>query len=275
MSVWAISDLHLSFARPIRRERFAAHWRDHAAQIDRNWRDAVEPGDLVLLPGDLSMARNHRDLQPDLEWLERLPGTKVLSAGNHDQWWNGTKAIRPLLRRSMLAVGADAVATHGVIVCGTTARLLRPILTIQPVEPPSTARCARWNKPSHGPPRCESIPRLRFTSSGIIPRSTPTHAPVRAWNASKTPARLRVSTVTSTMKATGPSPCREPFAGCATCAWRRTRSAFDRCESMSATRPERTLLRVPRSQTRLPKKRQKRKPNFSFLQSDSEKERNG
>jgi uncharacterized protein len=119
MSVWAISDLHLSFARPIRRERFAARWRDHAAQIERNWRDAVEPGDLVLLPGDLSMARNHRDLQPDLEWLERLPGTKVLSAGNHDQWWNGTGAIRPLLRRSMLAVGADAVATHGVIVCGT------------------------------------------------------------------------------------------------------------------------------------------------------------
>jgi predicted phosphohydrolase len=75
---------------------------------------------LVLLPGDLSMAHNHRDLQPDLAWLERLPGTKVLSPGNHDQWWNGASAIRPLLRRSMLAVDGDAVATHGVIVCGTT-----------------------------------------------------------------------------------------------------------------------------------------------------------
>ena len=52
------------------------------------------------LPGDLSMARNHRDLQPDLAWLDRLPGTKVLAAGNHDAWWNGVEAIRPMLRRS-------------------------------------------------------------------------------------------------------------------------------------------------------------------------------
>lgn len=119
MSVWAISDLHLSFARPVRREHFAARWRDHAVQIERHWREVVTPNDLVLLPGDLSMARNHRDLQPDLQWLERLPGTKILSAGNHDRWWNGAPAIRPLLRRSMRAVGGDAVVSHGAVVCGT------------------------------------------------------------------------------------------------------------------------------------------------------------
>src|SRR3954463_16051479 len=118
VSVWAIADLHLSFARPERRERHAGRWRDHAARIEREWREAVGRDDLVLLPGDLSMARNHRDLQPDLAWIDRLPGTKVLSAGNHDSWWNGVEAIRPMLRRSMMAVGGDAVATHGVVVCG-------------------------------------------------------------------------------------------------------------------------------------------------------------
>ncbi len=119
MNVWAISDLHLSFACPDRRERYAARWRDHAVKIEQNWRDVVRDGDVVLIPGDISMARNHRDLQPDLNWLDRLPGIKVLSPGNHDQWWNGVESVRPLLRRSLLAVGGDALSTHGSIVCGT------------------------------------------------------------------------------------------------------------------------------------------------------------
>jgi predicted phosphohydrolase len=118
MNVWAISDLHLSFARPDRRERFAARWRDHATRIEQHWREAVGPDDLVLIPGDVSMARNHRELQPDLAWLGRLPGTKVIAPGNHDQWWNGAAAIRPLLRPSLLAVEGDAITTNGVIVCG-------------------------------------------------------------------------------------------------------------------------------------------------------------
>ncbi len=119
MAVWAIADLHLSLARPDRRERYAARWRDHADKIEAQWRETVRRDDLVLLPGDLSMARNHRDLQPDFAWIDRLPGTKILTPGNHDAWWNGAEAIRPMLRRTMLAVGGDAVSTHGAVICGT------------------------------------------------------------------------------------------------------------------------------------------------------------
>jgi predicted phosphohydrolase len=119
MTVWAISDLHLSFARPERRERYAARWRDHAARIEQNWREAVGDGDLVLLPGDISMARNHRELQPDLDWLHRLPGTKVLAPGNHDRWWNSVEAIRPILRSSLRAVEGDSLSVHEIVVCGT------------------------------------------------------------------------------------------------------------------------------------------------------------
>jgi len=119
MNVWAISDLHLSFARPDRRERYAERWRDHAIKLEQQWRAVVRPDDLVLLPGDVSMARNHRDLQPDFDWLHRLPGVKVLSAGNHDLWWNGVDKVQPLLRKSILAVGGTAVKFQGLVVCGT------------------------------------------------------------------------------------------------------------------------------------------------------------
>lgn len=131
MTIWAISDLHLSLAKPDRRERFAGRWREHAEKLEQNWREIVRADDLVLLPGDLSMARNHRELQPDLAWLERLPGTKILSAGNHDVWWNRTEAIRPLMRKSMRAVGGDALATHGIVICGARGA---PVLPDDPTK---------------------------------------------------------------------------------------------------------------------------------------------
>jgi predicted phosphohydrolase len=119
MAVRAIADLHLSFGRPDRPGRLAPRWRDHAARVEREWRAVVKPDDLVLLPGDLSMAGNHREVQPDLAWIDRLPGTKVLAPGNHDRWWNAIARVRPLLRASERAVGGDAIRVAGAIVCGT------------------------------------------------------------------------------------------------------------------------------------------------------------
>lgn len=119
MTVWAIADLHLSFARDDDRARFAGRWRDHAEKVAREWRSVVHRDDVVLIPGDISQARNHREVQPDLAWLDRLPGIKILSPGNHDGWWNGAKKVRPMLRRSLRCVGGDAVDAGEIIACGT------------------------------------------------------------------------------------------------------------------------------------------------------------
>ena len=57
MTIWAIADLHLSFAYPDRRERFAERWRDHAVKLEREWRAAVRP-DLQRRSGILESVVN-------------------------------------------------------------------------------------------------------------------------------------------------------------------------------------------------------------------------
>ncbi len=118
MAVWAMSDLHLSFANPQRREQYAARWQDHAESIRKHWVETVGSRDLVLIPGDISMASNHRDLQADLDWLGRLPGIKIFAPGNHDRWWGRLKNVQTVLRRSQRAVDGNAIVEAGAVVCG-------------------------------------------------------------------------------------------------------------------------------------------------------------
>ena len=63
MKVWAIADLHLSLGASDRLERERKAGRKTADRLDRietEWREAVDRNDLVLIPGDVSMARNHQ-----------------------------------------------------------------------------------------------------------------------------------------------------------------------------------------------------------------------
>jgi predicted phosphohydrolase len=118
IKLWAISDLHLNFAAKSAERSDSANSLARAKQVESHWRACVRKSDLVLIPGDISMAGNHRDVQPDLAWLARLPGTKVLAPGNHDRWWNNAEAVRRLMRREMYAVQGDAFFVHGLVIAG-------------------------------------------------------------------------------------------------------------------------------------------------------------
>jgi len=123
--VWAISDLHLAQAGGGNRD-YESRRPDHLKRIGDQWRAVVQPSDLVLLPGDVSMAKTHREVQPDLRWLAGLPGRKVLSPGNHDRWFSSAAAIKSMLRTDQWAVHATAVQVGGVIVCGARSAPVPP-----------------------------------------------------------------------------------------------------------------------------------------------------
>jgi len=117
--IWAISDLHLSLARPRDQTRYGAVWRDHVARIRAAWEERIAPGDTVLLPGDLSWAHSPLQVRPDIDWLAALPGRKVLARGNHDFWWKKPEQVCRVLPADMLAVQGSCVRLDGVLICGT------------------------------------------------------------------------------------------------------------------------------------------------------------
>ena len=88
VKLFALSDPHLSFGVPGKSmDRFGPEWVGHPGKIERAWREAVGPRDVVAVPGDISWGKKLPDVMPDLEWLDALPGIKVILRGNHDYWW--------------------------------------------------------------------------------------------------------------------------------------------------------------------------------------------
>lgn len=102
MRIWAIGDLHLSFGTPNKSmDVFGPQWQEHAEQIATAWKELIHADDLVLIPGDISWAMRVEEAILDLEWIDRLPGTKVLLKGNHDYWWGSLKKIAAVLPPSL------------------------------------------------------------------------------------------------------------------------------------------------------------------------------
>jgi len=121
MAIYAISDLHLSFAEPKPMDIFGPAWEDHAERIRCNWDKMVADTDVVLLPGDLSWAMRLPEAMPDLEFIAERPGRKVLIRGNHDYWWQrrATSRIQRLVDRNMTFLQGTSAVMDGVGITGT------------------------------------------------------------------------------------------------------------------------------------------------------------
>ncbi|MEC8307257.1 MAG: metallophosphoesterase [Chlamydiota bacterium] len=120
MTIWAIGDLHLSFSDPAKNmEKINPHWEGHIDKIAQSWKDSVKADDLVLLPGDISWAMRWPDALHDLEWIDRLPGQKVMIKGNHDHWWPSQAKLQRDLPSSIVALYQSAFSWRGLAIGGS------------------------------------------------------------------------------------------------------------------------------------------------------------
>ena len=97
MSIYVIGDLHLSFNENKPMYIFGDNWRGHEEKIKRDWIEKVTDNDLVILPGDFSWSMKLEDTEKDFEFINNLPGKKLLLKGNHDYWWNTVTKMRKFL----------------------------------------------------------------------------------------------------------------------------------------------------------------------------------
>lgn len=100
MAIYTIADLHLSFGEDKPMSIFGENWEGHSEKIKNNWIAKVKPEDTVVLPGDFSWSMYLENTYKDFEYLNSLPGKKLLLKGNHDYWWTTVTNMKKYLKEN-------------------------------------------------------------------------------------------------------------------------------------------------------------------------------
>lgn len=124
MSLFVISDTHLSFTTDKPMDIFGARWNYYELKLEAAWKDLVSPDDTVVIAGDISWAMTFDEALPDLRFLHELPGKKLIGRGNHDYWWNTMSKMNSFFIEnqglsSIRFLYNNAFETDDFIVCGS------------------------------------------------------------------------------------------------------------------------------------------------------------
>ncbi|AKL96255.1 phosphohydrolase [Clostridium aceticum] len=118
MALYAIGDLHLSSKVDKPMDIFGPQWTMHHEKIREDWCKKVKSEDTVLIPGDISWGMNMEEAMEDLNWIETLPGEKILLKGNHDYWWGSIKKLNNTFK-TLKFLQNNFFAYEDYAICGT------------------------------------------------------------------------------------------------------------------------------------------------------------
>ena len=90
MALYAIGDLHLSLGADKPMDVFGWPWENYVEKIKLGF-SALHDDDVCVLCGDLAWGMTMEQALPDFQFIEALPGKKILLKGNHDFWWSTAK----------------------------------------------------------------------------------------------------------------------------------------------------------------------------------------
>ena len=123
MTIYTIGDLHLSFNENKPMSIFGENWEGYEEKVKENWTKLVKEEDMVVLPGDFSWSMYLKDTYKDFEYLNNLPGKKLLLKGNHDYWWSTVNSMRNYIKENHFKnidfIYNNAYEFENIIIVGT------------------------------------------------------------------------------------------------------------------------------------------------------------
>ena len=124
MSIFAMADTHLSISNPEKSMTvFGQGWNDYIDRIEQGWKMVVSEDDTVLIAGDISWATYIDKAREDFEFINSLPGRKILSRGNHDYWWTTISKMEKTFEEwgldKMSFARTNAVRCEDALITGT------------------------------------------------------------------------------------------------------------------------------------------------------------
>lgn len=121
--IYAIADLHLALGRNKPMDIFGGIWEGYMEKIKTNWINTIKKDDTILIPGDISWATYLENAILDFQFLENLPGNKIISKGNHDYWWTTNSKLQKFVEennfKTIKFMHNNNIEVDNYIICGT------------------------------------------------------------------------------------------------------------------------------------------------------------
>lgn len=102
---------------------FGPRWSGYEEKLANNWKNKINDSDTVVVPGDVSWAMTLDEAKADFDFIEALPGKKILLKGNHDYYWQTKKKLDAFIEangyKTVTFLQNDAAETENFIICGS------------------------------------------------------------------------------------------------------------------------------------------------------------
>lgn len=122
MALYAIGDLHLCLGAPKPMDIFGGTWVGYMDKLKEGF-SVVKPEDTTVLMGDLSWALDLQDAKADFDWINEIPGRKIILKGNHDYWWSTAKKFADFCKENGFEnfhiLHNNHFEYEGIAICGT------------------------------------------------------------------------------------------------------------------------------------------------------------